>query len=82
MAPGFFCRDDFARMRDLLRTIKGKFILSINDTPETRSLFKGFYIDRVATIYSSPKVQKKRVTELLISNYKFKGEGWRGKAAN
>ena len=42
----------------------------------------GFYLDRVATIYSSPRVQKKRVTELLISNYKFKGEDGRGKAGN
>ena len=57
----FFCRYDFPRMRDLLRTLKGNLILSVNDTPETRSLFKGFYIDRVATIYSSSKLQKKVV---------------------
>jgi DNA adenine methylase len=68
--PEVFCRDDFKKLRDLLEGIKGKFIMSINDTSQIRVLFKGFYVERVKTIYSSPKDIKKRVTELLIMNFK------------
>jgi hypothetical protein len=48
------------------------------ETPESRSLFKRFYIFRVATISGSLKITDKRVTELLISNYKA-SEGLRKK---
>lgn len=66
---GIFSRSDFQTLRDLLSGIKGKFIMSINDQPEIRSLFKGCHISRVDTIYTAGTKSKKRVTELLISNY-------------
>lgn len=66
---GIFSKDDFAKLRDLLTGLKGKFILSINDTPEIRRLFKGFRMEKVQTIYSVSKEGKKRVSELLISNF-------------
>jgi DNA adenine methylase len=53
----------------LLSELKGKFILSINDTPEIRSLFKGFKVRREKTIYTATAAAKKRVTELAISNF-------------
>jgi hypothetical protein len=31
--PGIFCRDDFRKIWDLPGKVKGKFTLSINDTP-------------------------------------------------
>lgn len=34
-----FSRDDFQRLADQLRGIKGKFIFSINDVPEIREMF-------------------------------------------
>lgn len=37
-----FGRDDFVRLSELLRNIKGKFILSLNDVPEVREIFTGF----------------------------------------
>jgi DNA adenine methylase len=40
--PGVFGQEDFARLRDGLAQIRGKFILSINDTPEIRAVFAGF----------------------------------------
>ncbi len=67
---GIFSREDFERLRDLLLPLKGKFMLSINDVPEIRRLFKDFRVETVATSYSAAGAnKKKRVTELLISNY-------------
>lgn len=66
---GIFRREDFGKLRDLLRVLRGKFILSINDTPEIRSLFKGFKVAKEKTLYSATVGAKKRVTELLISNF-------------
>jgi DNA adenine methylase len=67
---GIFSRDDFQKLRDILSGIKGKFILSINDTPEIRKLYKGFKFEVVATSYSAGGAdKKKKVNELLIMNY-------------
>jgi len=66
---GIFGREDFKKLRDLLLVLRGKFILSINDTPEIRSLFKGFKVAKEKTVYSGSVKGRKRVTELLISNY-------------
>lgn len=67
---GIFSRDDFTRLRDILSSVQGKFILSINDVPEIRQLFKDFYIEEVPTTYLTAGANKqKKVTELLIMNY-------------
>lgn len=67
---GIFHRDDFARLRDILNAIQGKFIMSINDTPEIRELYKDFNIQEVTTTYSAGGAHiKKHVTELVIMNY-------------
>jgi len=44
---------DYSRLRECLDKISGRFILSLNDTPEVRSIFKGFKIKRVLTTYSA-----------------------------
>lgn len=65
-----FKREDFLRMRDVMKKLKGKFIMSINDVPEIRSLYKGFKIETVDTRYTAGGGNKsKRVKELLIMNY-------------
>jgi len=67
---GLFGRDDFQKLRDILGGIKGKFILSINDTSEIRKLYKGFRIEVVETSYMAAGAnKKKRVKELLVMNY-------------
>jgi DNA adenine methylase len=67
---GVFSRDDFQKLHDILASIKGKFILSINDAPEIRKLYKGFKIETVCTSYSMAGAdKKKKVNELLIMNY-------------
>jgi DNA adenine methylase len=66
---GIFSRDDFQRLADQLAGIKGKFLMSINDTPEIRESFKGFTIDTVSVTYSCGASSRPRVSELLIRNY-------------
>lgn len=67
---GIFSREDFGRLRDILTNLKGKFILSLNDTPEIRELFKEFWITTVKTSYSATKQgAKSGVSEVLILNY-------------
>lgn len=63
---GVFSRDDFARLRDLLEAVEGRFILSINDRPEIRELFAGCEIEQVELGYSvSGKLTPAR--ELIIT---------------
>jgi DNA adenine methylase len=68
-----FSREDFARMAGVLRGIKGKFLMSINDVPEIRELFAGFTLSEVTTSYSIGKAADRASTrpELLISNFEF-----------
>lgn len=68
---GIFKREDFEKLRNILSGVKGKFIMSINDVPEIRALYKEFRIEQVTTQYSaSAKGTKKGIKELLIMNYK------------
>jgi len=66
---GIFSREDFGKLGAILRGLKGKFILSINDHPKIRETFKGFQIGKVRTQYKAAHGKNKPVTELLISNY-------------
>ena len=65
---GMFARDDFTRMAELLRGIKGRFILSLNDVPEIREIFAGFDFQEIENRYSANKRSTRRAAELLISN--------------
>ncbi len=65
--PDVFSRDDFGRLRSLLEGLKGRFILSINDNPEVREMFKAFTLEPVDLNYRvSGKVTPAK--ELVISN--------------
>ncbi len=64
-----FDHADFGRLVDQLATISGKFLLSINDVPEIRTLFGAFNLETADTVYSLGATKVKPVTELLISNY-------------
>lgn len=64
---GVFARADFERLRSLLEGIEGRFIMSINDTPEIRRLFEDFTVEEVGVSYRlSGRVTPAR--ELIISN--------------
>ena len=47
-----FSRDDFARLAESLAAIRGRFLMSINDTPEIRGIFGRFDLTEVRTTYS------------------------------
>ena len=55
---------------EALKNIKGKFLLSYNDSPNIRELFKNYKIETIKTIYEQTQNTEKRIkNELLISNY-------------
>ncbi len=63
--PG--AREDFARLAETLRGIRGRFILSINDRPEIRALFDWAGITEVETRYSVNARATRAVGELLVT---------------
>lgn len=66
---GMFGPADFERLADLLASIKGRFLLSINDEPEVRETFRRFKLRPVTTTYTlRAKGKGKPAGELLISN--------------
>ena len=63
-----FSREDFAKMAAQLEGIKGKFILSLNATPEVRDIFNAFAIEEVPVNYTTAHKVTKLARELIISN--------------
>lgn len=62
-----FARSDFETLADLLARIKARFILSLNDVPDTRRIFGAFNIEPVDLNYRiSGKVTPAK--EMIISN--------------
>ncbi|KAB2891086.1 MAG: DNA adenine methylase [Desulfobulbaceae bacterium] len=72
--PGYkydFAEQDFYDLREILQGIEGKFLMTINDTPEIRDIFGCFSIVETTLRYSccsSAKGRAKLRTELLVSN--------------
>ena len=52
---GMFSEADFEALRDLLATLKGRFILTLNDHPRTRDLFARFDLEPVRLAYTISK---------------------------
>jgi DNA adenine methylase len=74
-----FGTDDHTRLRDLLLSIDGKFLLSYNDCPEIRALYegRGLFIEEVSRLDNLRQfaVAGAVYPELLISNYDPKTDG-------
>lgn len=64
-----FSEEDFRSLADQLHTICGKFVLSVNDVPELRELFRDFKIREIAFHYTSQRKAGKRFRELIITNF-------------
>jgi DNA adenine methylase len=63
-----FGREQFEVLADVLSRLQGRFILSLNDTPEVRRTFARFAIEAVQTTYSAGGgAASKAVREVLIS---------------
>jgi DNA adenine methylase len=58
---------DFEELADILAGIKSHFVLSINDHPEMRSVFKCFRINPVGLTYSANRKECVKARELLIT---------------
>jgi len=56
-------------LAERLKRIQGKFLLSYNDHPEIRRLFKGYKIKKVITKYGIQGGSSNEKKELLIKNY-------------
>lgn len=61
-----FSRIDFKRMGESLARIKGRFVLSLNDTPEVRENFEQFILVEVKLSYSISENQQTPARELII----------------
>ena len=65
---GRFEREDFKRLAEQLKGIRGNFLLSLNDLSETRETFRDFHVEAVRTTYTVAKAGGKRVGEIIVSN--------------
>ncbi len=63
-----FGRDQFARMAERLASIKGRFIVSLNDRPEVREIFGQFAIEGVGTSYGLAGNGAVEAREVIITN--------------
>lgn len=67
-----FARADFERLAGILGTLRGRFLLSLNDRPEVRATFRDFHLSEIRTSYS---IDRKRGSdsgdraELMIANW-------------
>jgi len=64
---GMFSRAEFAEMADVLSRIQGRFIMSINDRPEIRAMFRDFTLNEVELTYSlAGGHHAKKAKELIV----------------
>jgi len=68
LAEGFTL-DDHKRLADILKNIKGKFLLSYNDCKLVRELYKDFVIIDINTKYILNGSKPKDAKEVLVMNY-------------
>ena len=64
-----FDEKDYVELAGLLGGLKGRFLLSLNDSPEIRRIFADFKIHGLTFSYSSQRRVGKLYHEVLISNY-------------
>lgn len=64
-----FARADFEAMAAQLREIRGRFLMSINDTAGVRETFSGFHMLEFDTTYTVGRGAASKVAELVIANF-------------
>ncbi|USP02726.1 DNA adenine methylase [Bartonella taylorii] len=67
-SSGNFVEDDFVNMAKVLKSIQGKFVLSLNDCDEVREIFRDFDFLELETLWTSGFAKKPSRKELLIRN--------------
>jgi DNA adenine methylase len=64
-----FMEDDHRALADQLQSIRGKFVLTVDDVPQLRELFKHSKITEVEIPYTAQREAGKRYRELIITNF-------------
>lgn len=64
-----FTPASFEVLAGLMEGVKGKMIVSINDTPRIRTIFRHFNMLEVSTTYTIGVNNHQKVTELVITNF-------------
>jgi len=64
-----FAEDDHKMLAEALWKIKGRFLLSYNDHPVVRKLYKGLSIQKITANYSLNDKRIKEAPQVLIKNY-------------
>ena len=64
-----FETEDFEKLAENLGALRGKFIMSLNDVPEVRTIFRDFHIKHVETPYTAQKKSGRRYGEVFITNF-------------
>lgn len=64
-----FSIEDHEKLRDILKNLKGKFILSYNNCSYIKELYKDFYIEEVSRNHNL-KSNSERYKEVIIRNFK------------
>lgn len=65
-----FMWDDHVNLKGILSGIKGKFLLTINDHPDIRELYKDFSITETQVRYTTSNIKNDiKANELIIKNY-------------
>ena len=64
-----FSQENFQELEARLRSLKGRFILSLDDRPEVRDLFAAFQMQTVDLTYTAKRDTRVRHRELLITNF-------------
>lgn len=67
--------DDYRQLADVLKDIKGKFLLTIGDHPEMVDIFGGFEMQTAELDYSVNATRQKKAVELIFTNYTPAGCG-------
>ena len=61
--------DQYDRMAELARTIKGKMVISVNDIPAMRKAFAGLPMDSLPMSYTVGGGKGSKAAELVIRNW-------------
>ena len=66
-----FDEADFVELAKRLGGLHGKFVLSLNDVPEVRQIFRQFHFREIELAYTAQPNAGKRFRELLITNFRI-----------
>ena len=64
--------ENYERIADFMRRCKGKVMVSINDHPDIRRVFEGFYLETTEICYTTTNQRQTKAQvagELIIMNW-------------